>query len=307
MNSKWNAATAAASCFLLATGIAVAQDPTKPQDPNPAGRGDKRVATDEVQGRVCRTTKLIDCKVKNTKGEAIGEVEDLVIDKEDGYVAYAILSFGGFLGVGEKLFAIPFSKVVRTDDETCVVTDLTKEQLEKAPNFASDSWPVFDRKYGTSLHEYYHATPYWADPTRISKGALDEDKLHARGMCRASKAIGTDVEDPSGNNLGDIDEIVIDDGTGRVVYCVLSFGGFLGVGDKLFAIPYHSLTVSPKDADKMVLDVSKERLKAAPGFDKKSWPNMADRRWGADIHTYYGQEPYWNSSKDKRAPTSGNR
>jgi sporulation protein YlmC with PRC-barrel domain len=322
MNLKWNAATVAASCLMLASGSAVAQNgtaPTKPQDAPPTVNGDKHEATEQIEGRVCRATKLLDCKVKNTKGEKIGEVEDLIIDKDEGYVAYAILSFGGFLGVGEKLFAIPFSKVVRTDDQTCVVADLTKAQLESAPTFANDSWPVFDRKYGTTLHEYYQAKPYWddpsraghQDPTRISKDALDKDRLHARGMCRASKTIGTNVEDASSDNLGDVDDIVIDDGTGRVVYAVLSFGGFLGMGDKLFAIPWQSLTNSPKSESKLVLDVPKDRLKTAPGFDKKSWPNMADRRWGLDIYKYYGQEPYWNSPTDKRTdkrePTSGNR
>ena len=317
MNLKWNAATVAATCVMLASS-AVAQNgtaPTKPQDANPTAGSDKRDASEKIEGRVCRATKLIDCNVKNTKGEKIGEVEDLIIDKDEGYVAYAILSFGGFLGVGEKLFAIPFSKVVRTDDDTCVVADVTKAQLENAPTFVKDSWPAFDRKYGTTVHEYYKATPYWddpsrvshQDPTRIGKDALDKDRLHARGMCRASKAIGTDVEDPSGANLGDVDDIVIDDGTGRVVYAVLSFGGFLGMGDKLFALPWQSLTQSPKDADKLVLDVPKDRLKMAPGFDKKSWPNMADRRWGLDIFKYYGQEPYWTTPTGKRESGSGSR
>jgi sporulation protein YlmC with PRC-barrel domain len=323
MKSIWNAATVAAGCLMLATAATAAGQevptPTKPQDsdPNSTQRAGVRDAgKDDLEGRVCRATKLIDCTVKNTKGEKIGDVEDLIIDKDEGYVAYAVLSFGGFLGVGEKLFAIPFSKVVRTDDETCVVSDVSKAQLEKAPNFANDSWPTFDRKYGTTLHEYYQAKPYWddssrtahTDPTRIDKDALDKDRLNARGMVRASKAIGTDVEDASGNNLGDVDDIVIDDGTGRVVYAVLSFGGFMGMGDKLFAIPWQSLTKSTKDESKMVLDVPKDRLKAAPGFDKKNWPNMADRRWGHDIHTYYGKEPFWNrgEKRDPNSPT-GNR
>ena len=314
MHWKLNAATLAASCLFFGSAAAFAQTPptpTKPQDPAPASR-EKRDTNDEVVGSVRRGTKLLNCKVKNTKGEEIGKVEDLVMDREAGTVGYAILSFGGVLGVGEKLFAIPFAKVVRTDDATCVVADLTKAQLENAPKFASDTWPTFDRNYGKSVHDFYKAAPYWdvpttasLDPTHISKDALDKDRLHARGMCRMSKAIGTDVEDTGGKNLGDIDDFVIDDRTGRVVYAVLSFGGILGMGEKLFAIPFASLTRSEKDDDKVVLDVAKDRLKAAPGFDKKNWPNMADRQWGADIHKYYGQDPFWNSSKDKRDPNSG--
>jgi sporulation protein YlmC with PRC-barrel domain len=311
MNWNWNTATVAACILMTATGSVVAQNPppAKPQDA-PAVKDDKRDANEQVQGRVRRGTKLIGCNVTNTKNEKIGEVKDLVIDKDAGFVAYAVLSFGGFLGMGDKLFAIPFSKVTRTTDDTCVVADLTKAQLEGAPSFANDSWPMFDRKYGTTVHDYYKTTPYWsdsaqggpADATRISNDALDKKALNASGMCRASKVIGMDVEDTSGKNLGDIDDVVVDDGTGRVIYAVLSFGGFLGVGDKLFALPWQSLKPNPKDADKAVLDVPKDRLKSAPGFDKKNWPDMADRRWGLDIYKYYGEEPFWNK---KDSPDAG--
>lgn len=314
-----NAAAVAASCILLASGFAVAQiapTPTKPQDSAPAVKGDKSAADDAIQGRVRRATKLTGSDVKDTKGGKIGKVEALVIDQDAGYVAYAVLSFGGFFGVGEKLFAIPFSKIVRTDDQTCVVADLTKAQLEKAPTFGNDSWPIFDRKYDSAVHEYYQAAPYGVDASdavrsdasgaaRIDKEALDKDQMHARGMVRASKTIGSDVEDANGKNLGNIDDIVIDDGNGRIVYAVLSFGGFLGMGDKLFALPWQALKRSSKDDDKMVLDVPKDRLKAAPGFDKKSWPDMADRRWGLDIHKHYGHQPYWIKSTDRHEPSSG--
>jgi sporulation protein YlmC with PRC-barrel domain len=318
MHLNWTAAAAAATFSLFTAGPAQSQSapaPTKPQGVPPAAPADKHDAPNEIKGRVRRVTKLVDCDVKNPKGEKIGEIEELVLDKDAGFVAYAVVSFGGFLGVGEKLFAIPFSKVVRTDDDTCVVADLTKAQLEKAPTFANDAWPTFDRAYSSTLHDYYKATPYWADGSgathpdtaRISKDALDKDRLHARGMCRSSKTIGSDVEDGSGKNLGNIDDIVIDDGTGRIVYVVLSFGGFLGMGDKLFALPWQSLKPSAKDDDKMVLEVQKDRLQAAPGFDKKNWPDMADRRWGLDIYKYYGEEPYWAPSKDKHESGSGSR
>jgi sporulation protein YlmC with PRC-barrel domain len=303
-------AVGASAWLLFATGTLVAQDanPPKPNTPptneKPAGQAD------EMSGRVWRATKLIDCNVKDSKGENIGEIEDLIIDKGEGRVAYGVLSFGGFLDIGDKLFAIPFATIVRSDDDTVVVLNVTKEQLKAAPNFAKDKWPDFTREYGTTVHEYYKAPPYWTDryhvdvtdakgaPAQIEKEALAKDNLHAHGMCRASKLIGTDVEDPAGKNLGDVDDVVIDDASGRIAYAVLSFGGFLGMGDKLFALPFGSLRPNPKDNDKLVLDVSKDKLKAAPGFDKNHWPNMADRRWGTEIHRYYEREPYWDHNAD---------
>jgi len=85
---------------------------------------------------------------------------------------------------------------------------------------------------------------------------------------------------------------MIDTPTGRVAYAVLSFGGFLGMGDKLFAIPWSRLSLD-EDRKVFVLDVDRATLERAPGFDKDNWPDMADRAWGTQVHTYYGARPYW--------------
>lgn len=109
---------------------------------------------------------------------------------------------------------------------------------------------------------------------------------------KASSIIGTDVVNPKGDNLGDVKEVVIDPHTGRVAYAVVSFGGFLSMGEKLFAIPFSALDY---DAEKneYVLDVSKERLEAAPGFDADHWPAMSDEKWNRDVYKYYQRPPYW--------------
>src|SRR5919197_705965 len=103
---------------------------------------------------------------------------------------------------------------------------------------------------------------------------------------------GDDVVSAQGEDLGNIKSIMIDVPSGRVAYAVLSSGGFLGIGDKLFAIPWNALTL---DADNkcFVLNVDKERLKNAPGFDKDHWPSMADQRWATEVHSYYQTRPYW--------------
>lgn len=103
---------------------------------------------------------------------------------------------------------------------------------------------------------------------------------------KASDLIGLKVENTSGENLGKIEDIVLDTSNGRISYAVLSFGGFLGIGDKFFAIPWQA--VKENRAKKTcVLALDKESLKNAPGFDKKSWPDMADAKWRAQIHEFY--------------------
>jgi sporulation protein YlmC with PRC-barrel domain len=108
----------------------------------------------------------------------------------------------------------------------------------------------------------------------------------------ATTMIGDDVRNARGEKLGELEEIMIDLDRGQVAYAVLSFGGFLGFGDKLFAIPWEALTVDTQ-AEEIVLDIPKEKLEDAPGFDKDNWPEVTDREWVNEVHVYYGFDPYW--------------
>jgi sporulation protein YlmC with PRC-barrel domain len=109
---------------------------------------------------------------------------------------------------------------------------------------------------------------------------------------KASSVIGTNVVNRNGDSLGDIKEVVIDPRTGRVAYNVVSFGGFLSVGEKLFAIPFSALEYNVSK-NEYVLDVPKERLEAAPGFDSDHWPSMTDEKWNRDVYSFYKRSPYW--------------
>ena len=109
----------------------------------------------------------------------------------------------------------------------------------------------------------------------------------------ADTLTGDKVVNPQNEDLGKIEHLMIDLGTGRIAYAVLSFGGFLGMGDKLFAIPWSALTVDTVEK-RFILEVDKELLMLAPGFDKEHWPNMADRAWGTQVFKYYGAKPYWD-------------
>ena len=108
----------------------------------------------------------------------------------------------------------------------------------------------------------------------------------------ASTITGDEVRNPEGDDLGKIEEVMLDMGSGRISYAVLSFGGVMGLGDKLFAIPWSALELDP-DNKCFVLDVEKEKLENAPGFDKDNWPSFADNTWATQIHSYYGSRPYW--------------
>jgi len=102
----------------------------------------------------------------------------------------------------------------------------------------------------------------------------------------ASTLSGDSVRNAADENLGDIKDLMIDIDTGNVAYAVLSFGGWLGMGDKLFAVPWSAFTVDTANHC-LILNVPKERLKDAPGFDKDNWPNFADTEFATRIGDYY--------------------
>lgn len=116
-----------------------------------------------------------------------------------------------------------------------------------------------------------------------------------RTVLSTSTLLGDRVVNPQGEHLGEIKELMIDPQTGHVGYAVLSFGGFLGMGDKLFAIPFRALELNA-DQKEFVLNVPKDKLQTAPGFDRNEWPKSADRQWGMEIHTFYGTTPYWEGT-----------
>jgi sporulation protein YlmC with PRC-barrel domain len=122
-----------------------------------------------------------------------------------------------------------------------------------------------------------------------------------RRIVSAGSMSGDSVRNLSGDDLGKVQEIMLDVNEGSIAYAVLSFGGFLGMGDKLFAVPWKAMTLV-QDEEYFLLDVDKAVLEDAPGFDKDSWPDFSDSNWGQGIHDHYGTAPYW---KREGEPSAG--
>lgn len=117
---------------------------------------------------------------------------------------------------------------------------------------------------------------------------------------RASKMIGTNVRDQAGERVGSIEDIVLDR-QGNVTYAVVSAGGFLGLGEKLFAVPWKSLSTQPGQ-DHYVMNVNKDQMRQAQGFDKDNWPDLADTRWQDSNRGFYGTAP---AGAQRSSPTMG--
>ncbi len=111
-------------------------------------------------------------------------------------------------------------------------------------------------------------------------------------LLSASTLMGDRVINSKGEELGKLEEVMLDIDSGCVGYAVLSFGGILGIGDKLFAIPWDAMRLDT-DRKAFILDIDRQRLENAPGFDKNDWPQTTDRDWMLEVYRFYGSEPYW--------------
>jgi hypothetical protein len=129
--------------------------------------------------------------------------------------------------------------------------------------------------------------------TKAAKGAFT---IGVRKSILGAKVINASRED-----LGSSEDLVLDARSNRVAYAILSVGGFLGLGDRRFAIPFEALSfdLSQKVA---VLDIDKDRLRDAPGFEEDNWPDMADPSWGSQVYRHYGYEPYWERTAKQSEP-----
>ena len=127
-----------------------------------------------------------------------------------------------------------------------------------------------------------------AKPTDpASRGVANEAK---DVPLRASDINGMKVINPAGKELGTVSDLVIDISTGKIRYAALSYGGFLGVGNKLFAVPWNHFSVSFDPGSKkyyLSLNIPEDRLKSAPGFDSNHWPTFADPKFAAELEAHY--------------------
>lgn len=125
-------------------------------------------------------------------------------------------------------------------------------------------------------------------PQRDTAALFAADKTNQQPSLMSSSSLdGNDVYNAQGEDLGGVKDFMIDMRTGRIAYAVLSFGGLLGMGDKLFAVPWSALKLDTENK-RFTLDVKQAALKDAPGFDKDQWPAMADPTWARSVHSFYG-------------------
>ncbi len=287
-------------------------------------------AQSAVQGVALRASEIQGMNIQNEAGKDLGNVRDLVFDTNQGKVKYIAVSYGGFLGLGSKLFAVPFEAfdVRMQDDDHVLLLNVNEETLRKAPGFESDNWPNMadaefargiDTHYGTNRRADEAAdvdiragdtniqvdvdrdTPAVERDRDVAQPAQqDRNRDEPAGMAvhRADDLIGMEVVNAANEDVGTINDLMIDLQSGEIRYAALSVGGLLGLGDSLHAVPWKSFRMKHNAQDnerQLVLHVNAAELEDAEGFDQNNWPQQADSKFkpgqqqspvqGADANT----------------------
>jgi len=285
------------AAFAAAT-VCVAQEQgrdTKSEDQAQPVRVRSRSDDFVIAKRSQRATDLMGKKVINSSNETLGKLEDIVVDASSGRIVYGVLSFGGFMGMGDKLFAIPWESMELPNDAKTLVLNVSKDRLKNAEGFDKSHWPNFaDETWATKTYKYYDRTPYWqttdARPAdnKKSPGGTYRDRWyqHVTVWQKCSDLCGKDIHNTQNEDLGRISDCLIDPDGGRILYGILAHMG------KRYAIPYSALTLT-SDAKRFQVDLTKEQLKNAPVLTGETWPNVNDEAWAVEIHRFYHVQPYW--------------
>lgn len=249
-----------------------------------------------------RASKLIGMDVYNHQDKHLGAIKDVVLDQTGTNVGYAVVAYGGAFGIGDKLFAIPYRSLEYSSvKDSRIYLAIDEQAIRSAPGFNKDAWPdkAASADYFKQADQYYDknglARPAGvrmegAAPAPVVAGAPVPVTEGLTWNRRLTSLLGTNVQSPTGEKLGDIKDVILDWRTGKVQYDVLSFGGTMGIGDKLFAVPPTALT-SKTDSKELILGIDQQRLKDAPGFDKDNWPNFTDAQWQKTNDQFYTPQP----------------
>jgi len=231
----------------------------------------------EVGTNLHRASKLVGSPLGNSDGEKLGTIYDLVLTPGLDDVSYAVVSTGGFFGIGRQLHAIPWS-AVETGIDGRIDAPINAREFKQDRGFTE--WPL-------------EGNPRWLSPAgerteRVTYGmmtAADRENIQNR---RFSRIKGTIVKGPEDRSIGTIRDLVVATDTGSVAYTVVSFGGFLGLGQRYAAVPTTAVDFRPEQQIARV-NVDRQALQAY-AFAPNAFPNLSDPLYARQLNRAYGLE-----------------
>jgi len=239
----------------------------------------------ERLGTVNKASEVIGMEIRNYQNEKLGKIDELAVDLESGRVVQAVLSIGGFLGLGDRLVAVPPSTLHIDSAKKVVHLDADKEKLKASPPFEMTKWEEYSTtNYLGEVYHHYGQEPYFNVP-----------KSRLGHVMRATKVIGLPVKNLQDEKLGKVDNLTVDLMGARLVTVIISSGGFLGLGNELSAVPPAALRFN-SERNALILDATKESLTQAPRFQSNQWPDVGQPAYVVGVYQAYKVEPYFSTN-----------
>lgn len=312
----------AATTASILTFTAAGQEDNTPDSPRPSHARDR--FDHPYSGRLhsaAKASDIIGMTVKSHQNEKLGRVDDLAVDLESGRIVQVIVSTDGLAGVGDRLTAVPPGALRHDVANQVLQLDATREKLRSAPEFKSAKWiECCDSNHVAAVYTYYGQEPAFkfvhkGDPTdapaRPRTGRKTDGTWHTNGLAgergwmipasrladlqKASGLMGVTVKNLQDETLGQVDNLMVDVQSGRIVAVVIASGEYLGIGGELSAVPPTVLSFNAQ-RNTLRLDASREGLSAAPHFQAGQWPDFSQPTYSEGIYRAYHAAPFFTTN-----------
>ncbi len=247
-----------------------------------------------------RASELIDMTVTNNRNQDLGDLGDIAIDPKNGRIAYGVLTTGGYLGMGEKLFAIPWQSfsVGRGDN---LELNVSEQQLRTAKGFNPDNWPdMANPRWAREVSAHY------GHEMMSRQGESSSRQQASPQIVKGSDIIGKNVENDNGEQVGTVEDLALDPVRDRVELVIIGSKSPRGSGAQFVAVPWDRLNVTERGP--VTLDLKGQSLSGAPQFNDAEWSRLRNPTWLADVYAYFDEQPYWvamQAGQSQRSQRSG--
>lgn len=242
---------------------------------------------------VVRATTLLDDGIFDLDASTWGEVEDMVIDLENGDVQYVILSSDEFLTPDEYL-AVPLAALNFDAAADELSLNVDQPVLDAAPTFTADAWPNFtDPAWDIEWFNYWDPVEFAeidVDAVEVEETGIVEEETIApvsQLAVRADELLDLDIVNANAEQWGEVDDLVIGQDTNQVRYMIMSFGGFLDIGDESTVIPIDQVALAPTENSVTLMGIEQSDVEAAPTFDVSDWTGAVNPEWDLEAEEYW--------------------
>ncbi|HZR17553.1 MAG TPA: PRC-barrel domain-containing protein [Verrucomicrobiae bacterium] len=238
-----------------------------------------------------RAANLYGRQLIGSDNQPIGKIDNVVVDLESEHILYVVV------GTSKGKVAVPPQVIGQTTGNT-IRANVTAQKVAGAPQFTSDldkPDQLGQASFVYRVAQYFGATPWWQ-----GSGPANQGSFH--NVHKLNQLIGMSVEDVNNQTIGKISNVIVDLPKGRILYVVFEPASSLNLGNNLYAMPSDGFTLG-SDQKHLVTGIDRQKLAAAPHFDKNNWPNVTDPSFASQVYQYYGKQAYFNAGGGNYQPT----